>query len=115
MHSEAYKNRLSTAQLLLGKHLEELGFRDIVYEHRITPERKWRADICADGPEMWHGLYLFECDGGKWHGGHRRGAALEKDYERQNWCQMHGYKLLRFTNEQILSGEALTWLKKHLS
>ena len=108
------KRKLSEAQILLGKHLEELGFTSITFEWTICFGRRWRADICATAPKPWTGMVLFECDGGKWHGGHRRGNALEKDYERQNYCQINGYKILRFTNEQVLTGQAKEFLEKYL-
>jgi len=110
----AKPKKLSEAQLLLGVHLEELGFREIAYEYRFNADRKWRADICAIAPTVWRGHTLFECDGGKFHGGHRRGLALEADYERQNWALANGYAIYRFTNEQVLKGQAKAWIQEHL-
>lgn len=106
--------KLTQAQILLGMHLEELGFREIMYEYRFNMDRKWRADICAFAPTVWRGYTLFECDGGKFRGGHRRGDALEADYERQNWAQANGFAIYRFTNEQILTGQARAWIQKEL-
>jgi very-short-patch-repair endonuclease len=104
-------SKRTQAQLLLAKHLKELDFAFIEFEYQFCPERKWRADIAA----IYNAnTYLFEADGGRFHGGHRRGKALEADYERQNWATLNGYKLLRFTNEQILTGEALEFLRKEL-
>ncbi len=101
--------RLTDAQELLRTHLGELGFDDVETEYRFCLDRRWLADLASPGRRL-----LFECDGGMWHGGHRRGKALEADYERQNRAQVEGWRILRFTNRQVLNGEALAWLKEHL-
>lgn len=81
----------------------------VVTEHRFCEGRKWEFDVAIPPLNL-----AFECDGGKWHGGHRRGKALEDDYERQNTAIMLRWRLLRFTNEQVLSGEAKEFLEKYL-
>jgi len=48
-------------------------------------------------------------------GGHKRGRALEADYERGNRAQMEGWRLYRFSNRQVLSGEAKAWLAEWLA
>jgi very-short-patch-repair endonuclease len=105
--------RLTPAQVLLGKHLKELlktlGDWEIEYEYRFDPERRWRADIAIPAYRL-----LFECDGGQFHGGHKRGHALSADYERQNHAVLAGWRILRFTNQQVLSGEAKAFLKEYL-
>src|SRR5258707_9278432 len=101
-------SKRSLAQELLRTHLQELGIKTEA-EYRFDPARRWRFDLAS----IEHRI-AFECDGGKWSGGHRRGKALEADYERQNAAIMQGWRLLRFTNEQVLKGEALGWLKEHL-
>ena len=107
--------KLTQAQILLGVHLEELGFTEINYEYAFNIDRKWRADIQATAPPTASNRFtLFECDGGKWRGGHRRGNALEADYERQNWAQAQGWTIYRFTNEQILDGRAKAWIAREL-
>lgn len=106
--------KLTEAQILLGKHLEELAFAGIRYEFRFNNERKWRADVAAWAPNDRYSYCLFECDGGMFRGGHRRAAALEADYERQNWAAAKGFKLFRFTNREILTGKAKQWLQEHL-
>jgi very-short-patch-repair endonuclease len=104
------KQRTKTpAQILLSIHLREIGFQNLRAEFRFCPSRQWKADWLAVFANV---EYLFECDGGKFTGGHRRGQALEDDYERQNWANVNGFILLRFTNEQILNGQAQKWLKE---
>ena len=109
------KAKLSEAQILMAEHLRELGAIGIDFEYQPNPKRKWRADIwCLLSIRGTWESFLFEADGGTWSGGHRRGKALEADYERQNWCQLNGYKLIRFSNQQILTGEAKAWLAANL-
>jgi len=100
----AKRDRRSAAQILLGIHLRELGFQRIEYEYEFYPERRWAADIYL--PD--HGL-LIECDGIH-QGGHKRHDALADDYLKQNTAQMLGFRILRFSNEQVESGEAKAWL-----
>jgi len=111
----------SEAQVLLSDHLKELGFGAMSFEYQFCHNRKWKADIAATrlvtptppAVSYWE-YFLFECDGGMFHGGHKRGEALEKDYERQNYAIAKGYKLFRFTNRQILNGLAKKWLAENL-
>lgn len=101
------KDNRSEAQILLGIHIREIR-KDlrIEYEFRFHEERQWKADLCL--PDL---RVLIECDGGLHGGGHKRGAALEDDYVKQNVAQMLGYKLLRFSNGQVSRGEAKEFLQ----
>jgi len=101
--------RRTPAQILLGVYLKELKLGPVEYEYRFVRERRWRADLAVPSARL-----LFECDGGAFRGGHRRGAALAADYERQNVAQMHGWRILRFTNQQVETGYAKAWLKSWL-
>jgi very-short-patch-repair endonuclease len=101
------RNRKSEAQILLGIHLKELGFKIIKYEFQFCSDRKWAADIYL--PEM---QWLIECDGGLHSGGHKRGKALADDYEKQNTAQVLGYRFFRFSNEQVETGWAKEWLSR---
>jgi very-short-patch-repair endonuclease len=100
---------MTAAQMLLRTHLIELGYKDVESEYQFCLDRKWRADLAIPSLRI-----LLECDGGQFRGGHRRGLALERDYEKQNRAQMEGWRILRWTNRQILTGEAFNWLKEHL-
>lgn len=97
------------AQILLGIHLKEMALGPVEYEFCFNPCRKWRADVAIPSRHL-----LFECDGGSFKGGHKRGLALGADYERQNWAQMAGYRILRFTNEQVLNGTAKAFVREWL-
>jgi len=98
----------SQAQLLLAAHLLELGV-GTVFEYQFLEDRKYAADLA----DLEHRI-LYECDGGEWSGGHMRNKKIEQQYEKDRLAQLHGYRILRFTNRQILNGEAKRWLQEHL-
>jgi very-short-patch-repair endonuclease len=100
--------KLTVAQELLRTHLSELGI-ETVAEYQFAEGRRWRFDLADLNSHT-----AYEVDGGKWHGGHRRGKALEDDYERQNSAILDGWRLLRFTNEQVMDGRARKWLEEWL-
>ena len=98
------------AGILLTKHLEELGFSWIP-EHWFHPARKWRFDYLA-----WNerGRVAIEIEGGVCtYGRHTRGKGYINDMEKYNFAAIMGYRVLRFTPDQILSGVALEFLRKH--
>lgn len=104
------KGKRTIAQELLLKHLRELGaWHDYRWEYRFHLDRRYRFDIadmtCKIG---------YECDGGQFSGGHMRGKALEQQYEKDRLAQMLGWRVMRFTNRQILNGEAKAWLAQWL-
>lgn len=73
------------------------GLPEPIPEYRFHPLRKWRADYC------WplH-MLLVEIDGGVWTGGrHTRGAGFIKDMEKLNAAALLGYRVLRYTPQQI--------------
>ena len=96
------------AQVLLAIHLSELGIQTVA-EYRFDPERQWRFDLCDLEQRL-----AFEVDGGMFRGGHRRGEALEDDYEKQNCAILQGWRILRFTNRDVLSGKAKEFIAKYL-
>jgi very-short-patch-repair endonuclease len=100
--------KLTEAQILLQKHLGELGI-PTVSEYQFAKPRRWRFDLADVESKIG-----FECDGGMFRGGHVQSFGLEKDYEKQNYAQLDGWKVLRFTNRQILRGEAKKWLSENL-
>ena len=102
------EKRMTESQTLLQIHLLELGIKTEA-EVQFMPDRKFRFDLANDEHKLG-----FECDGGKWKGGHMRGDALESQYEKDRLAQVYGWKIFRFTNQVINSGEARKWLKKYL-
>jgi len=106
-HQNEYKR--TPAQTLLGIHLKELGML-VFYEIHIPEDSARRFDLAA-----WNERLLFEISGGNWNGGHRRGAEQEKEYEKINTAQMMGWRVMQFTNRQVLTGQAKAFLEQWLA
>lgn len=103
------------AHELLAIHLRELGL-EFEREYRFQSDRKWRFDFAV---WIWRGKayekFAIEIEGGVWSKGrHVRGKGFIGDMEKYNEAQRWGYKVYRFTTEQVLSGYAKEWLKEAL-
>lgn len=96
------------AQFLLRQHLRELGFARMQWEWQFC-DRKWRFDLADASRRL-----AFECNGGKWSGGHRRGKAIEDENDKLNTAILMGWRVLQFTNEQVLDGRAKAFLAEWL-
>lgn len=87
-----------------------LSQRNIPYEreHRFHATRKWRFDFALP---RW--AIAVEIEGGLWiQGRHNRPASMIKDFEKYNSAAILGWKILKFTPQQIKSGEALEWIQE---
>ena len=95
----------SDANEAMERWLDTLGAPAYAREFMFAkPKRKWRADFCW--PEL---RLIVEVDGGLYipgGGGHNRAAGRKKDMERDNWCAMHGWRVLRYTAAQARDGSA---------
>jgi very-short-patch-repair endonuclease len=100
-------SKLTPAQILLGRHLEELGLEP-EFEVRFSRERKFRFDI-----GLWDQHIGIEVCGGHWNGGHRHRKAIELDYEKSRIAQMEGWRCLYFTNEEVANGTAKRFFQKY--
>ena len=71
-------------------------------EYRFAPPRRWRFD------RAWLEYNLaVEIEGGVWTGGrHTRGSGFVNDLEKYNHAVMLGWRILRFTPQQVRSLEA---------
>jgi very-short-patch-repair endonuclease len=74
-------------------------------EVRFSPPRRWRFDFVIHEGES--ALWAVEIEGGAWNGGHRRGAETDKDCEKHNAAQILGWRVLRFTPNQVETGESI--------
>ena len=72
-----------------------------MFEFRFHPERKWRFD-CA-WPFLWK--IAIEVEGGVFtQGRHTRGKGAVGDMEKYNAAALDGWRILRYTPQQIRSG-----------
>jgi very-short-patch-repair endonuclease len=92
---------LSPGEEELALHLRAHG---IAFERevRFDPDRLWRFDFAiAD-------TVAIEVEGGTWiQGRHNRGSSIAADFRKYNRAAVLGYRLLRFTTDQVRSGEAI--------
>ena len=66
-------------------------------EYRFHPTRKWRFDYANEQFKI-----AIEIEGGVWTGGrHVSGSGFIGDMEKYNEAVVLGWKLLRFTPEQM--------------
>src|SRR5690625_361976 len=89
------------------KDLKSLGF-EVVTELRFHPIRRWRFDFAIPGH-----MIAIEKEGGVWtRGRHTRGKGYINDMEKYNNATALGWKVLRFTPDQMLKKETLDIIKK---
>ena len=116
-----------TAEDLMAIHLTELGLH-FVRQYAYSPPRKFRADFAVwwrwrcgrqEGCRLGDRLCLVEVQGGgkAWgkkcplcgrpgRGAHGSIAGVKRDDERLYWAFRAGWHVLRFTPQQVESGEA---------
>lgn len=72
-------------------------------EFKFCEHRRWKADFLILGTKI-----LVEVEGGTWSGGrHTRGQGYADDCEKYNWAAANGWIVLRFTTQQVNSGNAI--------
>lgn len=80
-------------------------------EHRGVPGRRFRFDFAF--PEH---MLAVEIDGGTWvQGRHNRPKGYAKDCEKLNLAVLHGWRVLRFTADQVRDGTALRMTEQALN
>ena len=109
-HPKVSKRKDSTAEILLMKHMEELGI-GYEREYRFHRERKWRFDFAIGAFEWSSGPYAIEIEGGAWtQGRHTRGKGFIEDIRKYNEAARLGWTVIRFTPSMIEAGESKTFL-----
>lgn len=89
---------------MLGLYFPNIEFQ---YEYRFAAPRRWRFDLAL--PE--HKIAV-EQEGGLWiRGRHNRAKGYIADLEKYNEATLLGWKVLRFTPQQVKSGIAYDTLK----
>lgn len=99
-----------TPARLLVQHLAELGL-NATCEVRFHHERRWRFDVACESERIG-----FEIEGGAWiRGRHTRGKGFIADLEKYNTATAQGWRIFRFTPDQVLKGEAKEFISQHLT
>jgi very-short-patch-repair endonuclease len=120
-HKRQSKVKRPDAGTVLEIHLRELGLL-FEREFKFHPCRDWRADFLIAPPLPLGSLpwqpsrILLEVEGSVWtQGRHTRGSGFLADMEKYNTATMLGYRVLRFSTEQVERGEAKEFLRKFLT
>lgn len=76
-------------------------------EYRFNPERRWRFDYAWPKVQV-----AVEVEGGIWtRGRHTRGAGFLADMEKYNFAAKVGWRVFRFTPDQLANGEAQLFVR----
>jgi very-short-patch-repair endonuclease len=101
---------VSELEALLLLHIRAAGIPEPVQQFRFHPVRRWRADFAW--PDA---MLLVEVDGATWsRGRHTRGRGYERDCEKVNAATLLGWRVLRFTRQQVESGYAIQTIEQAL-
>ena len=86
------------------------GFPDAVAEYRFSPPRRWCFDLAWTMQKI-----AIEQEGGLWiQGRHNRAPGMIADMEKYNHAALLGWRVFRFTPQQIVSGAAREFIKNVL-
>lgn len=95
---------------IMMEDLPKLNCGIVVREFRFAPERKYAADYALPQIQV-----LIEIEGGVFTAGrHTRATGYVQDLEKYNLAQSMGYRVYRFTPEQVKKGLAMQFLRKAL-
>lgn len=96
---------MSNYDLIMSEVSKDLDM-DIMSEYRFHPKRKWRFDYAVPAMKI-----AIEIEGGLWVSGrHNRPVSMIKDFEKYNEAAMCGWRLLRYTPQQL----SITKIKEDL-
>lgn len=94
---------MSALEETFALHCRAAVVPEPVREFRFALPRLFRADFAWPGQ-----MILAEIEGGVWTGGrHTRGSGFTADCEKYNIAAALGYRVFRFTGDQVKSGAAI--------
>ena len=99
----------SKGEAILAHHLKsyKIAFEA---EHKFHPVRRWRFDFAI--PEK---MLPIEVEGGLFtNGRHNRAAGYMGDMEKYNAAVKLGWRVLRFTPQQVQKGQAILEIINYL-
>ena len=113
------KPKVDWADILLTQILDDNSIVDSnwyreplpvpVREHKFHHIRRWRFDLAFLKERL-----AIEIEGAVWiMGRHTRGSGFVKDMEKYNEATFLDWKLLRFTPNDVRTGNALKFLNKY--
>ena len=76
-------------------------------EFKFHPTRRWRFDYAWPDQKV-----AVEVEGGVWIGGrHTSGSGFVKDMEKYNFATAMGWKIFRFTPQQLRNSEHIKFIE----
>lgn len=76
-------------------------------EYLFHPKRRWRFDFAWPDPKI---KLAVEVEGGIWSGGrHNRALGFEQDAVKYAHAAILGYRVIRVSTAQVMSGQAIQW------
>lgn len=88
---------------------QEIG-EEIVPEFKFHPTRKWRFDYAIPSRKI-----AIEIEGGLWISGrHNRPFTMIKDFEKYNEAAKLGWRLLKYTPQQITNVSEISKFLKEM-
>ena len=83
-------------------------FGECEREYRFHPIRRFRFDYAIPSK-----MIAIEQEGGAWtNGRHTRGKGYISDMEKYNLATSMGWRVLRFTPDQMMTTETINLIKK---
>lgn len=100
-------NKHKSQESTLAQQLTEAGITGWNTQYKFSESRKYTFDFAF--PER---MIAIEVEGATWVAGrHTRGKGYEDDCRKYNYAQLEGWKVLRFTSDQVKRKEAIRLLK----
>ena len=99
---------MSLGEETFALHLRAAGIDGFEREYRFAPPRRWKFDFA--NPAL---MVALEVEGGTWtRGRHCTGTGYAADCEKYSTAAVLGWRVLRFTTDQVKSGMALRMLQQ---
>lgn len=97
-----YRNKMEVLEL----HVQKI----FVPEYQFLKQRKWKVDYALPCCKL-----AIEIEGGTWiGGGHSRGSGMNEDMEKYNNLAILGWRLLRFTPNNLKDNSYLDIFEKYM-
>lgn len=99
---------MSLGEETFALHLRAAGIDGFEREYRFAPPRRWKFDFCDPAR-----MIAVEGEGGTWtRSRHTTGKGYAADCEKYSAAAVLGWRVLRFTTDQVKSGMALRMLQQ---
>ena len=98
----------SPGEAMFDLHLRAHKLDGWQREYRFDGTRRWRFDYAHPATKV-----AVEIEGGVWTSGrHSRGEGYTADCEKYSTAAVQGWRIIRATTQQVISGLAIEWAKQ---